>query len=231
MGNADALPIFPFLGGMIMRASIQIDTSDAVRKMRMLSAALSPNQMKQLERRVMLRSGRKVKTIVKKEVPKEYHITPGIVGKDIKPMQMGSVGTGDVSCTIPIEGKRHIIGGKTFPARGGRHGWKGVFAGKRYKITAQIVRGQSSTLPTAIGNQDDHAPFRNYDAARLNNATFVRRPSAGMPPNNTPISRVVGVAVPQMPMNRAEHAVQEEIGDFMQKRVEAEFNFIISRCR
>ncbi|MGN0996540.1 MAG: hypothetical protein ACI4PG_06505 [Candidatus Ventricola sp.] len=216
-----------------MGATVRIDTSDAVHKMRALSTALSPNEMKQLERRVMLRSGRKVKTIVKKEVPKEYHVTSGIVGKDIKAMRMGSagVGAGDVSCTIPIEGKRHIIGGKTFPARGGRHGWKGVFTGKRYKITAQILRGQSSTLPTAIGNQDDHAPFRNYDASRLNNATFVRRPSAGMPPRNKPISRVVGIAVPQMPMNRAEHAVQEEIGDFMQKRVEAEFNFIISRCR
>lgn len=216
-----------------MGATVRIDTSDAARKMRMLSAALSPNQMKQLERRVLRRTGRRVKTIVKREVPKEYHITPTVVGKDIKPMRMGGagVGGGDVSCAIPIEGKRHIIGGKTFPARGGRHGWKGVFTGKRYKITAQIVRGVSSTLPTAMDDKGGNAPFRNYDAARLNNATFARHAGAGMPPNNKPISRVVGIAVPQMPMNRAEHAVQGEIGDFMQKRVEAEFNFIISRCR
>lgn len=216
-----------------MGATVRIDASDAARKMRMLSAVLSPNQMKQLEKRVLLRTGRKVKTIVKREVPKKYHITSGVVGKDIKPMQMGGagVGGGDVSCAIPIEGKRHIIGGKTFTARGGRHGWNGVRIGKRYKITAQIVRGVSSTLPTSLVEHNGNPPFRNYNAAKLNNATFVRRPSAGFPPKNTPISRVVGIAVPQMPMNRAEHEVQGEIGDYMKERMDVEFNFIISRCR
>lgn len=208
---------------------LEIDVSDAKRKMDMLSLALTKDEMVKLEERVIRRTAKRVKTIVAKEVPKKYHIKNSAVRKDIKRPQYGH-SMGGIQCSIPIEGERHIIGGKTFTAAGGRHGWKGIVAGKRYKIKAQIIRGKASVLPETMG-AGDNPPFRNFSAPRLNNAAFTRAKSAGFPPNNLPLTRVVGIATPQMPLNRSADDVQDEIGDYMDKRIDAEFNYIMKKCR
>lgn len=210
---------------------LDIDITDAKQKMETLRAVLSEREMRQLSYRVLRRTGAKVKSIVSTDVPKKYHIQKGTVASDIRSPRMGNIGAGEISCCIPIEGKRHIIGGKTFPAKGGRHGWKNIKGGKRYKITAQIIKGETSVLPETIKDQGGNPPFRNLGARKLNNATFTRAPGVGFPPDNLPIVRVAGLAVPQMPMNRAEDDVQNDVRNHMMDRIEKEYANIIRRCR
>lgn len=210
---------------------LDIDVSDAQAKIQALSLALSPKELKQLNYRVVSRTGKKVKGIVSTDVPKRYHIKKNIVARDIRRPRMGNTSGVSVSCSIPIEGKRHIIGGNTFPARGGRHGWNGIVGGKRYKIATQIVKGQQTILPETMGHQGGTPPFRNLGARKLNNATYNRAAGAGFPPKNLPLVRVVGLAVPQMPLNRAEDDVQKDIRDFMIKRIDQEFANIMRKCR
>lgn len=215
-----------FLGrrrGMAGRNSVfTVDVSDVQAKLNQLRPLMTEENAKAFERRVVSETGKKVKSIVSTDVPKKYHIKKGVVASDIKRPRMGG-GAGEIACSIPIEGKKHIIGGKVFPARGGRKGWKGIRAGKRYKITASIVKDHRSTLPTAMSDQGGNPPFRNLSAPDLNRATFVRKPGAGSPPHNTPLARVVGLAVPQMPMNRSQDEVQKDIQEYMIKRIEHNF--------
>lgn len=208
--------------------NIYIDTSDVNELFSQLRAIHTKDNMDKLMQRAIRRTGSRVKTIVKKDVPQKYHITSSQVGKDIKSPQMGG-GAAGPSCTIPIIGVRHIIGGKTFSASGGRHGWKGIVAGKRYKIKAQIIKGKTSVLPETIAEQGGNPPFRNLSAKRLNKAVFTRQKGAGFPPKNTPIGRVVGIATPQMPLNRSEQEVQEDIINFLAKRMEHEHAYMMAK--
>lgn len=210
-------------------AILTVDVSDAMEKIDKLKWQMSDKQARQLHDRVIRATGRKVKGIVSTQVPKKYHIKKRVVAADIGRPKMNPGGaTGNLSCSIPIEGVKHIIGGKTFPAKGGRHGWTGIKAGKRYKIRTQIVKGQTSVLPEEMKAQGGNPPFRNLSASRLNGATFTRELGVGFPPNNLPLSRVVGLAVPQMPVNRSEEDVQGEIGKYMLNQIDREFRRIMS---
>lgn len=208
---------------------INLDTSDVKKLMNQLRTVYTEEQAKKMIKHALNRTGKKVKAIVKTEVPKSYHITKAVVGKDIRNPISRVDNLGNPSCTIPIVGTKHIIGGKTFTARGGKPGWKGIKAGRRYKIRAQIVKGKTSTLPEEMSDQGGNPPFRNTSAKKLNNAVFTRPAGVGFPPKNLPIARVVGVAVPQMPMNRSQDDVQEEIVEFLKKRLIVEHELALKK--
>lgn len=208
---------------------LDIDISDAQKKIDALSRALTPQQAKLLNYRVVSRTGQKVKSIVSTDVPNRYYIKRSVVAKDIRRPRMGNSSGASVSCSIPIEGTRHIIGGNTFPAVGGAAGW--ISKGRRYKIYARILANEVSELPENMKHQGGNPPFRNLGARKLNDATYNRAAGAGFPPKNLPLVRVVGIAVPQMPLNRAEGDVQEDILDFMIKRIDQEFANIMRKCR
>lgn len=206
---------------------ISLDTDDVQQLIKKLRTVYTEEQAKKMVKRALTRTGKKVKAIVKTEVPKSYHITKAVVGKDIKAPIVRTDALQNPTCTIPIVGTKHIIGGKTFTARGGKPGWTGVRGGKRYKIRAQIVKGKTSVLPTEMSRQGGNPPFRNTSASKLNKAVFTRPKGVGFPPKNLPIARVVGVAVPQMPMNRSEADIQEEIVEHLKKRLIAEHELAI----
>ena len=211
-----------------MSKSIYVDVGDATKLLDQLNDYYNPKQMNRLLRRVFVRTGQKVKTIVSTDVPKYYHIKKRRVAQDIMPPSFDAGSSdGNPSCVVSIIGTRHIIGGNTFPAKGGRHGWHGIKAGKRYKITTQILQGKTSTLPEQIADQGGHPPFRNFSAKKLNNAAFTRHANAGFPPNNLPIARVVGIAVPQMPLNLAEKDVQDDIASFLMARIVHENDWML----
>lgn len=210
---------------------INIDISDVKKRMTALGSVLSPEQAKQMEYRVIRSAGKKVKGIVSTDVPKEYYIKKSEVARDIRSPRMGGSRAASVSCSIPIVGTRHIIGGNTFPAVGGVAGWTGIKAGRRYKIYARILADSFSEIPESMKRQGGNPPFRNLGARKLNDATYTRAAGTGFPPNNKPIVRVTGLAVPQMPMNLSKEDVQEDIRSYMQKRLDHEFAFIIKKCR
>lgn len=203
---------------------LDVDISDAKDMIDALRAVHTEHEMNQLLYRAFQRTGAKVKTILKTELPKEYEVKPTWVGSHVgsPKTQLGGGGLG-VSCSIPIDGARGSIGGR-FNASGGAHGWNAT-RGRRYKINAKIVKGQSSTLPSEMSHQGGNPPFRNL-GSRLGGATFTR-----VGEDRLPIARVVGLGVPQMPLNRSEDDVQDSIMETLMKRLEHEHAYIISKCR
>lgn len=208
---------------------MEIDISDAKQKIEALRAVHTEKEMNALLRRAVTRTGKHVKTIVGKDAAKHYEVTQKKVKSYIgAPEISGEAGGLGVSCCIPINGERMSIGG-TFKASGGAPGWS-VRKGKRYKINAKIIKGQGSTLPGTMKHQGGNPPFINTSAPKLNGVAFTR---TGKKTKNgkDAIARVVGIGVPQMPINRAEDDVQKDVMDMLMKRLEAEHKFIISRCR
>ena len=151
-------------------------------------------------------------------------VTPAVVGKHIGngKVSMGGGASGP-SCVIPIRGHKGSIGG-FYGASGGAHGWRAARRG-RYKVNAKILRGKVSTLPAVMSHQGGNPPFRNL-GSKLGGVTFTRKGKARFP-----IAKVVGIAVPQMPMNRAQAAVQENIQSFLMERLEHEHAQMIGKCR
>lgn len=208
---------------------LDIDISNAREKIEALRMVHTEKEMNALLRRALTRTGNHVKTIVGKAVPRYYHVTQKKVKSYIGSPEISS-GTGalGVSCCIPIDGERMSIGG-TFKATGGAPGWN-VRKGKRYKINAKIVKGQGSTLPKVMSHQGGNPPFINTAAPKLNGVAFTR---TGKKTKNgkDAIASVVGLGVPQMPMNLAKDDVQDDVMEMLMKRLEAEHKFIISKCR
>lgn len=203
---------------------LDIDISDARSKIEALRAVHTEHEMKQLLYRAFKRTGGHVKTILRRELPQDYEVTPGWVGSQVGSPRTSIGGGGfGVSCSIPIDGHRGTIGGR-FRASGGAHGWNAT-RGRRYKINARIVKGQTSQMPDTMSHQGGNPPFRNLGSS-LGGATFTRTGE-----DRLPIARVVGLGVPQMPLNRSKDDVQEDIMDTLMKRLEHEHAYLISRCR
>ena len=85
-------------------------------------------------------------------------------------------------------------------------------------------------MPEVMNHQGGNPPFINTSAPKLNGVAFTR---TGKKTKNgkDAIARVVGIGVPQMPINRAEDDIQKDVMDMLMDRLEAEHKFIISRCR
>lgn len=207
---------------------IRIDVSDVRAKLNSLQGTLSQQQQEKMVNRALVRTGKTVKTILKRELPKEYHVKPAQIGREV-----GYVHTqytpGRMGCSIPITGVRGHIGdtGK-FKARGGAHGWQALkYAGKRYKIKAKIVKDHVSVLPTAMSDNSGNAPFRNYDAPKLNGIAFVRRKKGKG--SRLPITPIVSIGIPQMPLNRSMDDVQDAIMNKLEERLVHEHEVIMRR--
>ena len=212
-----------------MAKYLDIDISDAKAKIEALRAVHTEREMNQLLYRAFKRTGGRVKTILRQEIPQDYEVKASWVGSHVGSPRttIGGGGMG-VSCTIPIDGARGSIGGR-FKADGGAPGWS-TLKGKRYKINANIVKEKTSTLPSVMKHQGKNPPFINTSAPKLNGVAFTR---TGKKTKNgkTQIVRVVGIGVPQMPLNRSKEDVQEDIMETLMKRLEHEHAYLISRCR
>jgi len=183
-------------------------------KMRLILGEQSGNQMIKW---ALSKAGRKVKKILKKDLPVHYRTKPSQVGSDTKSPRTGKDG---VSCVIPISGTKYTVGGNHISARGGAKGWDALkYKGRGYKIRAQIVKGQTSELPKTMKRQGGNPPFRNLSASSLHGATFTRTTKRRLP-----IESVSALATSQMPMNKAESDVRTDIEAAIYASVEMYFN-------
>jgi len=197
---------------------LEIDVTDAMELVKDLRRALTPKEVELLEMRAIKRTAQRVKTIVGKEVPKDYEVKTRQVTSHIGGPRISLAG-GGVNCVIPIDGSRLSIGG-TYRASGGRRGWN---TKRPYRVKARIVKGETSGLPMRMKHQGGQPPFRNLS---FSTAAFTRKGKRRLP-----IAPVVGLAVPQMPMNRSKDDIQAEIVEHLKKRLEHEHNFMMSRLR
>lgn len=209
-------------------ANIYVDVSDLMQTIEMMRSVMTEEAFAEMLRRTFMDAGRKVKTIVRTEIPQDYEVTAGWAGSAVGFPKMG--GGSGISVTIPIKGARGSIGGR-FPATGGSFSRKGytytrngktiTVKGRRInkQIRAKIVKGQSSTLPATMDHQGGQPPFMIHGVA------FTRK-QAG---KSHPIAHVVGLGVPQMPINRSKDDVQNAIKDVVETRLVHHFGQLFGK--
>lgn len=188
-------------------AGLYVDMSDVQKKIDMLRGILTRQQFEQLMYRTFGEAGRKSKVLIAKEVYKDYVVTQKWVKSQIGGYKLTFGGSSPVTCTIPLRGHKGSIGGR-FRANGSR----------RSGITASVVRSGRSRLPDVMKNQGGNPPFMAHGVA------FTRRTKERLP-----IVRVVGLGVPQMPLNRSEDEMQDALLDYVGKRLEHNFMFMLGK--
>ncbi len=201
---------------------LEIDASELNEEIERLKAVMRPEQFERAMYGIYQRTGKHIGAILKKDLPKEYHVKVKEIGAAVKNPKIMS-GGGMVGCSIPIVGKRKSIG-TGYSAKGYRKGWRALTSGK-YKITAKIVKAKESTLPFDMKSYGDMPPFRNMPS-KLGKLTFAR-----VGKKRGPILKVSGIAIPQMPMNRSQEEVQKDILDYMKERIDRRFQTLIKNGR
>lgn len=179
---------------------LYIDMSDVGVKMEVMRMALTQAQFEKMMLRLFGEVGRKVKTIVAKDVQVDYAVTQSWVKSQIGPYSLGFGGGFPVTCKIPINGAKGVIGPRF------------KLSGRKRKISARIVKSNVSVLPKEMSGQGGNPPFV-YGGVVYTRRTRKRHP----------IVRVVGLGVPQMPLNRSADAVQTDILDYIDKRLDHHF--------
>ena len=205
---------------------LEIDSSELNDRIMLLRMAMTPEKFHDAMAGIFRRTGTHVKKILRQDLPQEYNIKPAEVGKAVQGAQTVTSGLG-VGCTIPVVGARRHIGGggRGFTAYGYKKGWNAVKNPKHYDVTAVIYKGQRSKLPDYMSSYGGKPPFRNIPS-KLNGLTFTR---SGDP--RLPIEAVMGIAIPQMPTNKAEPSVQDDIMDFMKRQTEHRIQALIANGR
>lgn len=164
----------------------------------------------------------------------------------------GSIGqakiNGAMSCVIPIENARNIIGGSDFPLDGSTtrvvkgnatrrkkalEAGKKPKPGKKYKIRAKILKKGVSTMPDVMpgagrSSYGDQPPFLMLVKSKAGPTgkyiVMTRKGKAKLP-----IIRVVGIGVPQMPLNRSRAAVEDDIADFAMDRLVHHYEAVLKK--
>lgn len=212
-----------------MKLYLDVDVSHLARTVEALKEAHTQKEFELLMYRAFKRTGQRVRTILKTDIPKKYKAKPTWIGQNVgnPKTQIGGTGGSAVSCTIPLRGARGTMGtGAKFHAAGprGRRS-KGK---KAYKITAQIVKSGNTILPAKMPEKTygGQPPFLTASGKIKKGLVFTRKTK-----NRLPIIRVAAIGVPQMPMNRSADEVQGEIADTLFKRMMHEHERLIARCR
>ncbi len=196
------------------QSTLYIDVSDLQKKVEGMKLTLSEAGAKRMLRDTISNTGRKVKSIIRQEVPKKYEAKPSWVGSQIGKARNG--GAGDLSAVIPIHGARGVAGAR-FPAKGG-------IKGRGARASVKLLKGQYSDLPPKMAHQGNNPPFRNPKSDKLGGVVFTRRTS-----KPKPIVRVAGLSVPQMPMNKSKEDVTKDIYEYMEKELDRNFKRMLDK--
>lgn len=178
---------------------LQIDASDFYKKVEYCRQFMSKGNFTKLINRTFNEIGHRLPTPIAREIQKEYVVTQAWVKGS-----MGAPQIGNMEIRVPIGSSKGSIGGR-FPARGRKSG----------RVSANIVRAGVSVLPRRMTHQGGNPPFMNGGIC-MTRRTAARQPTVS----------VVGLAVPQMPLNRAAGGVQDAILDIAEKRLMHNISFM-----
>ena len=198
---------------------LEVDASELNSEINRLKSVMTPQQFDRAMYGIFQRTGTHVKTILRKDLPVQYNIKSAEVGKAVQKASVSRGGSG-TGCTIPVVAPRRKIGHGGFTAYGGRKGWASLTSG-HYDVTAVIYRGKRSKLPGHMKQYGGKPPFRNIGSS-LGGLTMTRSGDARLP-----IEKVMGIAIPQMPMNKSKPEVQNDIKDYMFQRMEHRLQALI----
>lgn len=183
-----------------MATELVLDISDLQRKIDELKDNMTVDAFHLLMKRSIVDASKHAKVTVAKEAYKDYAVTQRWIKSNIYSPRISENFAGGVQAVIPISGHRGSIGG-TFKM--GK--WK-----RNKQLKAKILRSGMSTLPERFPHQG-------------NNKGFVIDGIAYTRSDRNKRVRVVGVSVPQMPLNKSRQAIEESVLDYMGKRMEHYF--------
>ena len=183
-----------------------IDISQVMDTIEMMQRVMTPEKFNEMLRRTFNDAGKKVKTIMRTEIPKDYEVSAGWVGSKVGWPQPRGIGV-----VIPIKGTRGSVGGR-FGVLGQR-GRPSKKSKRAYKINAKIMKGQTSTMPAKMEHQGGQPPFM------VGKVAFTRKYAN----KSHPIVHVVGLGVPQMPLNKSRGDVEKAIQETVEKRLQHHF--------
>ena len=196
-----------------MNAYIEIDASDLQDKIAKLQRNMTNARFEAALYGIYKRTSRHVSKVLKDDLPAQYYAPKSAIGAAVKNPTISGLG-----CSIPVRDKRGNIG-SFYSAKGGAHGWASLH--RKYRVKASIVKAGQSTLPTRMSSYGGQPPFRNL-GSKLGGLTFTRKGKARLP-----IEKVSGIAIPQMPMNRSQSAVQDDIKAYLTKQIEQRIQAMI----
>lgn len=203
---------------------LEIDASELSEELKRLEDVMEPRQFQQAMYGIFRRTGGHVRKILGDDIPKQYHVKKSVVRAAVGASRTTSAPGIGVGCVIPVKDRRGTIGGR-YTAFGGARGWESLR--KKYRMSSRIVRSGKSTLPQKMpGVYGGHPPFRNTSSAKLGRLTWTRKTK-----ERFPIMPVVGLSVAQMPLNRSEADVQEDIKTYLQSQIEHRIQALILNGR
>lgn len=214
--------------------ALYIDTTPVQALLDDMASKLTPGQFDALMRRTLNETAKHTRAVTVREVRKDYVAPTDWVRGAIKAAKITGGGAA-LTCTIPVVGPKGKIGG-IFSAAGGAYGWNPP----PYRITSQIVKGQTSTMPSVMSSYGGQPPFRNIGViARGKSGRKLKRPkdaptkggSGALTWTRTgkdrfPIEPVAGLAVPQMVMTRARPEIEDETLRYLEARAVHHFSRI-----
>lgn len=198
--------------GRTINLDLDVDISDLQGIISRMQMAMSPAQFDRAMYGIFKSARTKFKRILQSDIPKRYEVTSPMVGKAVGEPKIRGAG-----CSIPIKGGRLSMGRKSqsasYSATGGAKGWESLH--KKYRVKPKIVKGKRGVLPERMSKIGNKPPFINTTAKSLNGITFTRETKKRLP-----IRKVVGVAIPQMPLWRSRDDVIKDIHDYMADRIQ-----------
>lgn len=223
---------------------LELDAEQFQNMINDLARNTTPEQFNRIISRSLKRAGSAVRTAVKREISTTYHIT---ASRALSAMSTPVISESPANMTIYVKGVRERIG-PTGPYPAWSVGMNGPSGRKRRNIqsrsgnvTMEDVRGVRSTLPAGLGSDARHfMVMRGPYAGRV----FAAIPkSAGSPlyikhirgkricryaRANEKIRVAVGIAIPQMPLNRSAPAIQMRFEEIFQKRIAHEWKNVMA---
>ena len=185
-----------------LNINLNIDTTQVQKIVNQVAQSLSPEQLDRLMYRTLKEVGNKTRTETGKAVAAEYAVTKGWAMGRMDAPKLGG-GAGGWSCVIPMKDRRGNVG-KTYRLMGWHKGSKS----KLGSVRAKIYRGAASTLPSKMRTYGGNPPFVAHGMA------FTRKTKSAYP-----ITTIVDIAMPQMPLNKSKPMVEAAIMDTMVKRL------------
>lgn len=182
---------------------IRIDATQALQTLSEAQKMLSPEKCKEYMRLTLTDTGRAAKSIIGDTVVEDYVVTKSWAADKVGFPQVS--GGGGLTVIVPVRGSRGMIG-PVYPIVGASGGKK------KRRIRAKIVRDGVSTLPDKMDHQGGNPPFV------AKGRVFTRRTN-----KRYPIVRVVGLGVPQMPINRSQAKIEKKLLAEMEKSATRHF--------
>lgn len=229
-------------GGKMGKNNFQlvVETKELNRVLQNMRAACTKEEFRAICRDAFGRSSGRVRKIVQADLPKHYHgparwMTSAVKNGTVRDEK------GMVTMRIPVRGYRGKIGrGGQFAARAqntngdelltkrGKLRSRTKTNMRQQKIMAQVVKGKESKLPSTNEEVRKAAQKSGQPVAHH----FVMRGGAHAGQiwarEGRHIRPATGIGVPQMPLNRAENDLRNDIAEHIAKRMLDDYQRILT---